>query len=123
MGLYLCATSTGTTNSLRINPVGPPFVDRTSNQSPCLFSTDTFVPVVNVTSESEVKFGYLRSAVGYLIWNSLASFAPAVGPFFSDVSNAVFVAPAAVAVLSVALACCVGGGVAAGGVIDVRSAQ
>jgi hypothetical protein len=57
-GLYLRATSTGVTNSLRMNPVGPLLKDRTSSQSPCLLSTETFVPVVNVTREVEVKFGY-----------------------------------------------------------------
>lgn len=57
-GLYLRATSTGVTNSLRMNPVGPLPEDRTSSQSPCLLSTETFVPVVNVTREVEVKFGY-----------------------------------------------------------------
>ena len=57
-GLYLRATSTGVTNSLRMNPVGPLLKDRTSSQSPCLLSTETFVPMVNVTREVEVKFGY-----------------------------------------------------------------
>lgn len=65
--LYLCATSTGTTNSLRMKPVGPLSMERTCNQSPCLPSTVTRVPMVKVSSEAAEKFGSLRSEVAYLI--------------------------------------------------------
>ena len=54
-------------NSLRMKPVGPLTVARTSNQSPWRRSTITFVPMVKVVKEGAEKFGSLRSRVAYLI--------------------------------------------------------
>ena len=65
-GNYLRAISDEVTNSLRMKPVGPSAVERTSNQSPCLPSTLTFVPMVNVVKVAEEKFGSLRNEVAYL---------------------------------------------------------
>ena len=64
---YLCMTSSGVMNSLRMNPVGPLAVERTSSHSPCFRNTVTFVPMVKVVKEAAEKFGSVRSEVAYLI--------------------------------------------------------
>ncbi len=63
-------TSSGVMNSLRMNPLGPLSVERTSSHSPCFRNTVTFVPMVKVVKEAAEKFGSVRSEVAYLIWKN-----------------------------------------------------
>ena len=60
-------------NSLRMNPLGPLSVERTSSHSPCFRNTVTFVPMVKVVKEAAEKFGSVRSEVAYLIWKTFPS--------------------------------------------------
>ena len=67
--LSLCATSSGVMNSLRMNPLGPLSVERTSSHSR-VSQHGHFCADGKSSQEAAEKFGSVRSEVAYLIWKN-----------------------------------------------------